>query len=64
MLSPAYQSSHIFILYLLLARSLTTIEAQGTTHVVGGSDGWNLFVDSSSWANGQTFRVGDALGKC
>lgn len=32
-------------------------------HVVGGKQGWDESTDFDSWASGQTFKVGDTLGK-
>lgn len=32
-------------------------------HVVGGKQGWDESTDFNSWASGQTFKVGDTLGK-
>ncbi|KAF8394558.1 hypothetical protein HHK36_020769 [Tetracentron sinense] len=40
---------------------LATKEAFATQHVVGGSQGWDLSTDLSTWASGRTFKVGDQL---
>ncbi|KAI4302835.1 hypothetical protein MLD38_038536 [Melastoma candidum] len=36
-------------------------EAYCVDHVVGGSSGWAQSVDYTTWANGETFAVGDKL---
>lgn len=46
-------------LFLLLASPM----AFAKEHIVGGSNGWSQSVDYSSWASGETFNVGDTLGK-
>ncbi|KAL5749263.1 hypothetical protein ACOSP7_023866 [Xanthoceras sorbifolium] len=35
--------------------------SRGATHIVGGSDGWTLFTDSTNWTKGKEFHVGDVL---
>lgn len=50
------------LLALVLMVCITT-QAYATQHVVGGSDGWDESTDYNSWAKGQTFKVGDTLGK-
>ena len=32
-------------------------------HEVGGKQGWDESTDFDTWASGQTFKVGDTLGK-
>ncbi|KAA8548225.1 hypothetical protein F0562_004514 [Nyssa sinensis] len=46
---------------VLVFVALITKEALATQHVVGGSKGWDESTDFSSWASGQTFKVGDQL---
>ncbi|GAV64287.1 Cu_bind_like domain-containing protein [Cephalotus follicularis] len=49
------------VLLLLVFVALITKQASATKHVIGGSQGWDESVDFSSWASGQTFKVGDQL---
>lgn len=44
---------------------LLMLSKQGSAeqHVVGGKQGWDESTDFDSWASGQTFKVGDTLGK-
>jgi hypothetical protein len=43
--------------------SLIMKEAFAGQHVVGGSQGWDASTDFDSWVSGQTFKVGDQLGR-
>jgi hypothetical protein len=36
--------------------------AEAASYKVGNSAGWDISADLPSWANGQTFYVGDVLG--
>lgn len=47
----------------LLLGAIFSKEASAAQHVVGGSQGWVESADLSSWASGETFKVGDQLGK-
>ena len=47
------------LLLLLLAAPVIYAE----NHTVGGSSGWDTGVDYSTWASGETFTVGDYLGR-
>jgi hypothetical protein len=49
----------ITLLILMLATPL----AYGAQHTVGGTNGWTTGEDYTTWANGQTFVVGDTLCK-
>lgn len=51
------------ILLALLLATLITKEVLATQHNVGGSQGWDPSSDFDSWSSGQTFKVGDQLGK-
>ncbi|XP_022773647.1 mavicyanin-like [Durio zibethinus] len=51
--------SRIFFLLFLLASIAK--QASAAQHVVGGSQGWDEYVDLNSWASDQTFKVGDQL---
>lgn len=51
------------VLLLLVFAALISKEAvSATEHTVGGSSGWDESTDFSSWASGETFKVGDKLG--
>lgn len=52
-----------FLVLLVVFTALITNEAQAAQHVVGGSQGWDESTDFNSWLSGQTFKVGDQLGK-
>ncbi|XP_044504102.1 blue copper protein-like [Mangifera indica] len=45
----------------LLLGAIFSKEASAAQHVVGGSQGWVESADLSSWASGETFKVGDQL---
>ncbi|XP_075647092.1 mavicyanin-like [Castanea sativa] len=45
----------------LLILALATPVVYGAQHVVGGSQGWIQTGDYTTWANSQTFAVGDTL---
>ncbi|XP_021667253.2 mavicyanin [Hevea brasiliensis] len=45
----------------LLATYLNVLHAIGATHIVGDTDGWTLFTNSSNWVQGKEFHVGDVL---
>lgn len=55
-------SVHKFVLVLVIL-CLSHKESSATKHVVGGSQGWDESTDFSTWSSGQTFKVGDQLGK-
>lgn len=48
---------------LLITLLLATPVVYGAQHIVGGSSGWVQSGDYSTWAAGETFTVGDTLGK-
>jgi hypothetical protein len=51
------------MIFLVLVATLITKEALATQHVVGGSQGWDPSSDFDTWSSGQTFKVGDQLGR-
>lgn len=40
------------------------VPSMATVYTVGGSSGWALGTDYSTWTTGKTFLVGDSLGEC
>lgn len=48
------------VVLLLAARAFP---AAATSFTVGGKSGWTIGVDYTTWASGNTFKVGDSLGK-
>lgn len=50
------------IVLVLLATILVAERTLAEKHAVGGSQGWDESTDFSTWASGQTFKVGDQLG--
>ena len=48
---------------LLLLLFVVAPAVYAVNHAVGGSSNWNENVDYTTWATGQTFTVGDNLGK-
>lgn len=59
----AYRFSNTIMLYLAFAAFLNMLEVRGAIHVVGDRNGWNIVTDSTNWARGKEFHVGDVLGK-
>ncbi|XP_027101937.2 mavicyanin [Coffea arabica] len=53
-----YERKFVLVMVIL---SLVEKQASATKHDVGGSQGWDESTDFSSWASGQTFKVGDQL---
>ncbi|XP_057967020.1 mavicyanin [Malania oleifera] len=51
----------MIIFYLFLLASFGTRNVNGATYTVGDSYGWTLFINSSNWAQGKEFHVGDIL---
>ncbi|GER33490.1 cupredoxin superfamily protein [Striga asiatica] len=54
-------SSKIFQVLVVFVIAVAAEKALATTHVVGGSQGWDQSIDFDSWASSQTFKVGDDL---
>ena len=48
------------VVVILVARAFP---AAATSFTVGDKSGWTLGVDYTTWASGNTFKVGDNLGK-
>ena len=48
------------VVVILVAR---VFPAAATSFTVGDKSGWTLGVDYTTWASGNTFKVGDSLGK-
>lgn len=46
------------LILMLIAPAIHAAE-----HTVGGNQGWDNTVDYNSWVSGETFNVGDTLGK-
>ncbi|OAP01669.1 hypothetical protein AXX17_AT3G18700 [Arabidopsis thaliana] len=38
------------------------LKSEGTEHIVGDSNGWELFTNYTNWTQGREFHVGDVLG--
>ena len=53
-------SCWVLVALLLVARAFP---AAATSFTVGGKSGWTIGVDYTTWASGNTFKVGDSLGK-
>ena len=53
--------SKVFLIFVL-AVLMNKEAVSATDHTVGGSSGWDESTDFSSWASGETFKVGDKLG--
>jgi hypothetical protein len=51
------------MIFLVLLATMITKEVLATQHVVGGSQGWDPSSDFDTWSSGQTFKVGDQLGR-
>ncbi|WOG83918.1 hypothetical protein DCAR_0103096 [Daucus carota subsp. sativus] len=52
--------SKVFLIFVL-AVLMNKEAVSATDHTVGGSSGWDESTDFSSWASGETFKVGDKL---
>ncbi|XAR51991.1 hypothetical protein NMG60_11006813 [Bertholletia excelsa] len=55
------EASYKFLLALIIGSLIAAKKVLAAQHVVGGSQGWEESGDYSSWASGQTFKVGDQL---
>ena len=53
----------VVISFLILTASLNVVDVRGATYLVGDSDGWTPFTNSTNWTKGKAFHVGDMLGK-
>ncbi|KAJ4973788.1 hypothetical protein NE237_006962 [Protea cynaroides] len=51
----------VVMMVVVILLSEGTRGGNATQHVVGGSQGWDVSADLSSWASGNTFKVGDQL---
>ncbi|XP_042495393.1 mavicyanin-like [Macadamia integrifolia] len=51
----------VVMVVVLLILSEGTRGGNATKHVVGGSQGWDVSTDLTSWASSNTFKVGDQL---
>ena len=51
-------SCWVLVALLLVARAFP---AAATSFTVGGKSGWTIGVDYTTWASGNTFKVGDSL---
>ncbi|GFZ03508.1 cupredoxin superfamily protein [Actinidia rufa] len=51
----------VFISFLILTASLNVVDVRGATYLVGDSDGWTPFTNSTNWTQGKAFHVGDML---
>ena len=51
-------------LFVVIAAAASMLEMglADQRHVVGGTQGWQQSIDFDSWAEAQTFKVGDQLG--
>lgn len=49
--------------FVLLFILLASPAAFAKDHIVGGDGGWSQSGDYTTWAGGETFTVGDNLGK-
>lgn len=59
-------SSNLLLLqhdHILLAPSIIMLNARRTRVIRGDSNGWRLFIDSTSSAQEKEFHVDDILGK-
>lgn len=51
------------ILSMLIAMaSCLAVPSLAAVYTVGGSNGWTMGVDYTTWTTGRTFSVGDTLG--
>lgn len=59
------KNAYTMLVFVGCVGMLLMISTQGSAeqHVVGGKQGWDESTDFDSWASGQTFKVGDTLGK-
>lgn len=55
-------SREMLIILLVLASTIIGL-AVATDHTIGGASGWTVGANLGTWAAGQTFAVGDNLGK-
>lgn len=54
--------SKVFLMLVFAALVYKDGIVSAKDHTVGGSSGWDESTDFSSWASGETFKVGDKLG--
>jgi hypothetical protein len=59
-MAPVASSCWALVVVILVAR---VFPAAATSFTVGDKSGWTLGVDYTTWASGNTFKVGDNLGK-
>ncbi|KFK39096.1 hypothetical protein AALP_AA3G200500 [Arabis alpina] len=61
MLHRASQFSSLIILYAIFSLSSLMLISEGIEHIVGDSNGWELFTNYTNWTQGREFHVGDVL---
>jgi len=62
MLHQGSRFSSLIILYAIFSLSSLMLKSEGTEHIVGDSNGWELFTNYTNWTQGREFHVGDVLG--
>ncbi|KAJ6337588.1 hypothetical protein OIU76_007296 [Salix suchowensis] len=55
----SFHSKSVFCVILVVLCTVVPILGKG--HTVGGSSGWAIGMDYSTWTSGKTFSVGDSL---
>ncbi|VVA98019.1 unnamed protein product [Arabis nemorensis] len=53
--------SSLIRVYSIFSLSSLMLISEGTEHIVGDSNGWELFTNYTTWTRGREFHVGDVL---